>query len=213
VAYSEGLYPQRKAADEAADEAAEVWQLVDGWTIATQQQYKDCGDLLKEVKAKYKFLEEERTISVSPLNDEVKRVNAWYKPATEKLKAIVEHATKLMAQYILKQKAEEQRLLEEAEAAARAVLSTNPDVGEALVEATEALVTSAANAVAPKIDKIAAKPVWSWRVVNAEALVRAHPELSMPDPKKVAAWISEHGNKDVPVGVEVEADVKFTVRS
>jgi len=212
--YADSLKTQRASAIEAASEAGEMWSLIEGWSIQTQDEYAECGALLKEVKGKIKFLDDERKISVGPLNEEVKRVNDWFRPALDRLKQISDHAMRLMGSYTLRQKQEEQRLLQEAQAAAQAVLATEPDVHSAAgMQQAASLVTEASNAAAPKVSGIGVKPVWKFDVVDAAALVRAHPELAMPDMKAIGAWVKEHGDKNVPTGVKVVADVRFNVRS
>jgi len=34
-----------------------------------------------------------------------------------------------------------------------------------------------------------------------------------PDVKALAVWVSEHGLRDVPAGVEVKEDVRFSIRT
>lgn len=209
--YATALVAQRDAAEASAIEAGAMWGLIESWAIESQEQYSTCGALLREVKGKVKFLDDERKVSVSPLNDEVKRINDWYRPALDKLKLISEHAAKLMGEYSLRQKQEEQRLLVEAAQIARAVLSSDPNAASMAVTAT--LVQQAADTAAPKLAGVSERPVWTFSIIDAAALVRAHPELSMPDMRAVAAWVKEHGDRNVPVGVEVKNNVRFTVRS
>ncbi len=209
--YAETLSPQRVGAEEAYAEGVEMWGIVESWSIQSSVQYAQINEILKDVKAKRKFLDDERKISVTPLNDEVGRINDWYRPALTKLAQIAEHASKLMGAFVLRQRQEEQRLLQEAEKLAQAVLASHHDVAEAMAPAAE-MVQQAAETAAPKLKGTTAKTVWTFVVTDAAAFVRAHPELSMPDPKKLSAWIATHGDKSVPVGVEVREDVKIGTR-
>lgn len=209
VVYTAELAPKQKLAEEAGVEGVEMLQMISGYAITTQEQYAALGEMLREVKGKIKFLDEERKISVGPLNEEVKRVNDWFRPALDSLKKISEHIVRLMSAYMLQQKREEDRLLAEAEEAAKAVLATNPDVNGAQVQATQALVQQAAEAVAPKVQGITSRPVWTFEVTNPALLER---RFLKPDLDAIAAWVKEHGDKDVPAGVEVRSDVRFTVR-
>lgn len=180
--------------------------------ITSQDEYVEVGAVLKTANDKWKFLDEERKITVTPLNDEVKRVNDWYRPALEVLKSIRAQAESMMGVWILAQRREEQRLMLEAEAAAKKVLATAPGAGVAGSEAmapTQALVTAAAAAAPKKLDKVAHKPVWRWTVTDLSKVDRRFLKL---DEQAVSAWVKEHGNKDVPEGVEVTEDVGFTVR-
>lgn len=180
--------------------------------IATEAEYADIGAIMKQANDKFKFLDEERKVTVTPLNDEVKRVNDWYRPALDALKGIRSRCEMMMGAWVLAKRREEQRLLAEAEAEAKKVLATAPGAGikggEAMA-ATQALVTQAAAAQTKKIEKVAHRVVWRWKVVDARKLPR---EFLMPDEKAISAWVKEHGNSSVPAGVEVEEDVGFTVR-
>ncbi len=146
--------------------------------ITTADEYAEVGSALKLANDKFKFLDEERKITVTPLNDEVKRINDWYRPALDCFKSIRTQAEQMMGTWILKQRREEERLMREAEAAATKVLATT---------------------------------VWRWKVPNIDKLDRRF-VMMVVDEKALGAWVKEHGNKDVPAGVEVEEDVGFTVR-
>ncbi len=176
------------------------------------------------------FLDDERKISVMPLNHEVDRINAWYKPALDALKQIVEQGKTLMGAYTLEQQRKERLLLEQAQAEAQKALAAQAEAARlaeaqktagAVVQAaaaSTAMVATAVEAAAltapPKVAGVSApKPTWKFTITNPEALVKARPDLAMPDEKKVKAWVEEHGDKEVPPGVKVEADVAFTVRS
>ena len=209
--YVESLQPSKDRAQTASGEAQAMLTLITGYVIHTQEEYEQCAELVKEIQGKIKLLDEERKVTVTPLNDEVKRINDWYRPALDALKQVKDRGLKVMGEYVLEKKREEARLLQEAQEAAQKVLATAPDVRGGM-EPAAALVAQAAATAPTKVQGVSDRPVWKWSVVDAEALVRAHPELAMPDPKKIAAWIAEHGDQNVPTGVEVVADVKFIVR-
>lgn len=210
--YTDALAPQQAFAAEAAAEGGAMLEMLAEYKIDSAEQYSACGEILREVKAKFKFLDEERKVSVTPLNDEVKRINDWYRPALDNLKRIVTRTEQLMGIYVLRQRQDADRLALAAQAAAKAVLVTDSDIRGSMT-AAKALMTESVQAAAPKVQGVSHKPVWTFVVTDPKALVRAHPELAMPDERAVAKWISEHGDKDVPVGVEVKADVRFTTRS
>ncbi len=217
VVYTHALEPQEVRVREAALECDASLKIVNlpGFKITSKEVYETISKTWSDAKDHIKFFDDERKVSVTPLNREVDRINDWYKPALDGYKKIVSIAERLMANYVLEKKAEEKKLLEEARVAAQAVLNTNPDVtnasgGAAMVQATATLVQQAAATAPPKVVGMSeGKEMWTYVVINAEALVKAHPELSMPDPKKIKAWVEKNGNKNVPVGVEVKEDVSF----
>jgi hypothetical protein len=57
---------------------------------------------------------------------------------------------------------------------------------------------------------VSGREVWTWEVVDEAQLDR---RFLMPNPKAIEAWVKEHGDKDVPTGVEVVRDVRYIVRS
>lgn len=212
VTYAEGLASSRERAETEAGAAQQMLTIIADYRITSQDEYEQTGTFVKEVQAKIKLLDDERKIAVTPLNDEVKRINDWFRPALDTLKAVKERGLRVMGDYVLEKKREEARLLQEAQEAAQKVLASEPDVRGSM-EAAQALVAQAAAAIPTKVQGVSDRPVWQWSIADADALVRAHPELAMPDPKKIAAWVAEHGDRNVPTGIKVVADVKFVVRA
>jgi hypothetical protein len=192
---------------DADNEAKELLGVVPGIVITSKGQYEEAGAILKEVVAKKKFLDEERKVSVTPLNTEVKRINDAFRGPISKLESIELQIKKLMGAFVMQQEAERKRLQDEAEAAARAALTTQ---AEPMSQAM-ALMQRSADAEAPAVSGISAKPRWTFKVADATKL---RPEFLMqvPNMQAIEAWVAAHGDKDVPEGVEVEPDVRFIVR-
>lgn len=188
-------------------EAQELVGVLPGLVITTPEQYEVAAGLVKDIAHKIKVADQERTISVKPLNDEVKRINDWFRPGLTKLKQVEEGLRKLMGDYVLRQRAEAARLAAEAAAAAQRALATS---AEPASEAT-ALLKQAAAAEPPKVAGVSDKVRWTWRITDATKLPRAFQKL-VPDETALDAWVAAHGDKDVPAGVEVVPDVRFTVR-
>lgn len=192
---------------DADAEAKELLGVIPGIVIESKAKYEEAAAILKEVSAKRKFLDEERKVSVTPLNNEVKRINDAYRGPISKLEAIEAQLKKLMGAFVLKQEAERKRLEAEAAAAAQAALSTQ---AEPMSEAMS-LMQRSADAEAPAVKGISAKPRWTFKVVDATKL---RPEflIQVPNLAAIEAWVAEHGDRDIPAGVEVEPDVRFAVR-
>ncbi len=241
--YTDQLTKQVEGAKTEASEATKSLALIKQIKITSPAFFEEVAGIVKQASGKHKFLDDERKISVMPLNHEVDRINAWYKPALDALKQIVEQGKTLMGAYTLEQQRKERLLLEQAQAEAQKALAAQAEAAKLAAEAQKAVVAGAAeagvvaqtamvaaaaeagaNATAfveaaaltppPKVAGVSApKPTWKFTITNPEALVKARPDLAMPDEKKVKAWVKDHGDKDVPPGVTVEADVSFTVRS
>lgn len=241
--YTDQLTKQVEGAKTEAGEAEKSLALIKSIKITSPAFFEEVAGIVRQASGKLKFLDDERKISVMPLNHEVDRINAWYKPALEALKKIVEQGKSLMSAYTLEQQRKERLLLEQAQAEAQKALAAQAEAQRLAAEAQKAVTdgavagaaeagvvaqtamvaasdaatkfVEAAGATAPpKVAGVSApKPAWKYTITDPQALVKAHPDLSMPDEKKVKAWVAEHGDKNVPTGVKVEADVKFTVRS
>lgn len=254
TSYVESLFPHKQGAEALATEANGTLVDFEGYVCDSQEKYEECAAVVKEAQSKFKFFDEQRKITVTPLNDEVKRVNDWYRPGLDALKKIGERGRRLMGDFVLRQRQEEQRLLDAAQVEAQKVLATDPDP-VASAESTSALVQQAAEAAPQKVGGIGVKPVYTFNVVDADklayaelteqeyaaiemvrgtlaagaytgfvevaltALLKVKDQLDnergflQPDKKALAEWVSEHGLRDTPAGVEVKEDVKFSIRS
>jgi hypothetical protein len=200
------LAQKEKLAQDAANESESMLALLHSFEVTTKESFEECAAILKDVTGRIKFLDEERKISVEPLNHEVKRINGWFKPALDRLKDIQTTIKTAMARYEVRQREEQQRLMAAAAAEAQRVLVTNPEG----MAGAQALVTQAAAAQAPTVSGVSGREVWTWEVVDEVALDR---RFLMPNPKAIEAWVKEHGDKDVPAGVKVVRDVRYIVRS
>ncbi len=212
--YVDTLVPYKSTAEESAEEAQAALTQVLGFKIDSKETFAEVAEVGQWAHERFKFFDAERTISVGPLNEEVDRINAWFKPGLDMLKRIKEVSKTLMGAYMLEQRRREDELLRAAQEAAQKALATDADVqNSAAMQESRALVSAAADVVPVKVAGVSDKTLWKWTLLDPAAFVRAHPEMSMPDEKKLAAWVSQHGDKNVPVGVKVEADVKISLRS
>jgi hypothetical protein len=173
--------------------------------VKTSEQYEELVGVVREIEGKWKFLDGERKVAVSPLNDEVKRINDWFRPALDTLKKIADRGREVLGVYVLAQRREEARLRAEAEAAAQRVLAAAPDAQADVKQ----IVKAGAQVSVPKVSGASVKPVFKFKVVDASKLER---RFLQPDLSAIGAWVTEHGLKGVPAGVEVEEDVKFSLR-
>ncbi len=220
----------RVKAEAAGAEGEQMLAALVDYTITTAAEYETCAGVLKDVKGQLKFIDEERKVSVTPLNDEVKRVNDWYRPARESREKVVAHLSACMSVFVKRQRAEEARLLAESAAAAKAALAAAAQAAtlsesgtfkdrEAFEETAQvaaeasahagALVQAAAAVEVPKVKGMSDREVFTFTVVNPSKLPR---EFLQPDMKAIGAWVKAHGDKNVPAGVEVQRDVRFTNR-
>lgn len=194
-------------AKEADAEAAHYVDIAADAVIDSKEKYEVAAELVKELAHKWKLLDQERTVSVKPLNDEVRRINEWFKPGLTKLKTVEEKLRKLMGDFVLRSKQEEARLAAAAAAAAKAALATSA----APMQEAQQLMQQAAASSAPDVKGVSAKVRWTWTVKDATKLPEQFTKR-VPDEDALNAWVAAHGDKDVPPGLEVVPDVRFTVR-
>lgn len=200
------LGQKERLAQDAANESESMLALLHSFEVTTKESFEECAAILKDVTGRIKFLDEERKVSVEPLNQEVKRINGWFKPALDRLKEIQTTIKGAMGRYEVRQREEQQRLMAAAAAEAQRVLATSPEG----MAGAQALVTQAAAAQAPTVTGVSGREVWEWEVVDETALDR---RFLMPNPKAIDAWVKERGDKDVPAGVKVVKNVRYIVRS
>lgn len=200
------LEEKEQIAREAAEESATMLALVQAFEVTTKESFEECAAILKDVTHRIKFLDEERKLSVEPLNQEVKRINGWFKPALDRLKDIQTKIKSAMGRYELRQREEEQRLMALAAAEAQRVLATDPEG----MSAAKGLVAQSAAARAPQVAGVSGREVWTWEVEDESKLDR---QFLMPNPQAIEAWVRQHGDKNVPAGVKVVRDVRYIVRS
>lgn len=197
-----------KAKAKAADVEATVYvEILPNVVIDSDAKYEEAAAIVKEVSHKRKLIDQERKVSVDPLNAEVKRINEWFKPGLTKLAEVEEKLRKLMGDFVLRKRQEEQRLALAAAQAAQAALSTSA----APMAEAKALMQQAAAAAAPVVKGVSSKVRWTWVVKDATKLPKEFTKV-VPDEDALNAWVAAHGDKDVPPGVEVVPDVRFTVR-
>ena len=200
------LTQKEQLAQAAADESASMLAMLGSFEVTTKESFEECAFILKDVTHRIKWLDEERKVSVDPLNQEVKRINGWFKPALDRLKEIQTTIKSAMSRYEVRQREEQQRLMAAAAAEAQRVLATSPEG----MASAQTLVQQAAQTQALQVAGVSGREVWTWEVVDEAQLDR---QFLMPNPKAIEAWVKEHGDKDVPAGVKVVRDVRYVVRS
>lgn len=201
--------------------------------VTSQEEYEAVAAVLQAVDAKAKFLDQERKVSVKPLNDEVKRVNAWFNPAIEVLKSTREVAERMMAGWILEQKKEKDRLkLVAAEAAKKQLEDVvrlalkDPQVAAAelakipSMSSATGTMGAAAATDPPKVVGLTHKAAWAWSFADEKLFLvemvkrAASGDTSAlvfltPNLKKIDEYIDKMEDRSPLPGVKVFEDVSF----
>lgn len=177
-------------------ESMRFYEIIKDHEIEDEQEYGEASDLLKATKGKIKLLDQERTLTVKPLNDQVREINSWYKKPLDKLKTIESALKKMLAQYQLKQREEQARLLEEA-------ASEKTDHAKAQV-----LVMQAAKKATPAVSGVSVREVWKWDLVDESQVPQKYYSV---DPAKIEAAVKA-GEREIP-GVRIYKEARVAVRS
>ena len=80
----EQMHPEI-AAERANEQSIELMAKVEGFTIATAEEYQASGDLLRDIKARQKAVTSTRTDITKPMDAAKKHVMDLFKPVSERL--------------------------------------------------------------------------------------------------------------------------------
>jgi hypothetical protein len=201
--------------------AADMLNTLGEFSVTTAVEYEQAVSLLRTVKTTAKKVEELRTALSKPLYNLMRAVNAEFDPAKASLELAERRLKSMSAAYTNAQRAEQQRLVQEAQqkaAEARrladAITTAGPGVATpgavaALADASREAQTllSAAAAAAPDTPGVTYREEMEWRVVDLSVVPR---EYLMVDPAKVREALKS-GVTAIP-GLSVFPITKVTVR-
>lgn len=196
------LEPYRKqAGDLDGEHAATVAALaeLDSFTVANDDDATFAADLIREVKDKHRQLDDRRKEVTGPLNQTVKTINGWFKPALDAL----ENAERKLKSKVATFVQERERQTREALAAVAAA-QTAEDAKRALAEAQPP-------AFLPQ--GMSARMVWRWRVVDVNAVPRS---FCIPDAQRIEAElrgaVKDGGSPPTIDGIEFFQETQMAVR-
>lgn len=182
--------------EESLKESVTFLGIVKEHEITGPDEYEQVTEFLKVTKHKMKLLDQERSVSVKPLNDQVREINQWFKKPLDKLKEIEVALKKMLTSYQVKQREEQEKLL-----AAAASASTEH------VEA-QALILAATKQAPPTVSGLSVREVWQWQVTDLSLI--PHEFFSLDHSKLDAAV--RNGAREIP-GVRVYKDTRVSVRA
>lgn len=161
-----------------AEQNAQALVMLQAMPVTTEEEHAFAGDVLLTVKAQWKELEEKRTAVTGPINDALKELNSWFRPAQGPLKEAERILKEKISTYIIARKqANEAAMLAAAEAAQAG-------------DGATAMVHVGAIQEAPRVAGISVKEVWDFEVENIDEVPR---EFLTLDEKKVreAIWYAD----------------------
>lgn len=173
-------------ANARTSEALQVVDVVKGTEITTAESYAVAVDMVSEIKTQRNAVESARRSFVDPLNEVVKRINGFFRPALDRYDECERILKSKLVEWTQNAERERQRLLEEAESQAQ-----DGDLGAAnvAIEEAEALVV-------PKVAGFSQSETWTGEVVDASKIPR---EYLIPDEVKLRAVTKAHkGDPKIP---------------
>lgn len=182
--------------NDSLQESARFYDIIKDHKIADEKEYEEATELLKVTKGKIKLLDQERTLAVKPMNDQVREINNWFKKPLDKLKSIETSLKTMLGEYQIRQRQEQERLL--AEAAAK----------ETSHAEAQLLVLEAAKKTAPAVAGVSVREVWKWDLLDEKKVPH---EFYSIDPSKIEAAVKA-GAREIP-GVRIYKDTRVAVRA
>lgn len=173
-----------------ASEAKEVLDMVRKYEIDGQEDYDFANEALGDVKAAWKDLDAKQKKVTKPLNDVLKEVRGWFKPA----KDFYSQAEALWKSKILDA---HKRAEEEQDKALRAAQEAHQSgdveaVREAMVRSNVSEIQQASNVTLSKS--------WDFEIVDAGKIPR---EYLIPDVKAISGVIKSLGDRANIPGIRV----------
>jgi uncharacterized membrane-anchored protein YhcB (DUF1043 family) len=193
----------RQKAEVLAAEALGYLEVVEGYVLENVDELHAAEELLKLVKGKLKFIEDEKKISTAQLAEEKKRIDAekkriegFFAPATERYKTMETRLKDMVGHFVLAQEAKRREL-----AAAATKANT--------IQEKAALVRQAGDTTTPShVAGVTTRVVLAFEVTDPDAVPR---NLCTPDEGLIKRAI-DAGQKDIP-GVRVFEKVITSSRS
>lgn len=182
-----------KRPDEAMfKRSKDILELARGWEIKTPEAAVLAGADLKAVKRLAKQVNEKRLAITRPINEGLKEVNAFFKPA----KDLLADAEQLLKAKILAFQTDQDRIARELQAkadadareererlermAAMAETLDRPEEAEELREEAEIQTAPIFKSAAPKIAGLARRETWKAEVTDKQELLK-HIVVERPD--------------------------------
>jgi len=196
------LAPYRQQAGDLDAEHREMvatLRELDTFTVASDEDSTFAADMIREVKAKHRELDERRKEVTGPLNATVKTINGWFKPALDALESAERKLKGKVAEFVQERERQTRAALAAAAAAATAQ------------EATAALVAAPQAAALPS--GMSMRMVWKYRFTDLERVPR---HLCKPDPERIEAELrgalANEGAPPAIDGVEFYQEASMVVR-
>ena len=175
-----------KAADLAIEyktDAEKVVEVIEEMTVASPVQYETAASMCADVIGQAKEIDEVRRGFVDPLNDVVKNLNNFFRPALDHLDKCEALLKKKLVSFVNGEAEKRDQLLLQAGEA------DDTELSEELIEAAEIHVP-------PKVTGVSMRTLWSGEVIDVDKIPRAY---MVPDVKMLKALTkAKAGDPDIP---------------
>ena len=181
-------------ADEQFSTAQHWLSLLGPFEITNDEEQDQVAGVLRDVKARHKFIEEKRKEITGPMNDALRAVNNLFRPPRERFEELERLLKAKIARY-LEAKAQ-------ANVAALQLAAAAP---------TPAVAQQAIAQVAPVEPPrgVSVRYVWAFEVTDPTEVPR---EFCSPDPEKIKRYIAETPGAPVMRGVRFTKQASVTAR-
>lgn len=178
--------------------------------INDQRSMEHATSLVAAVKKRWKRVEDLRTFFTKPLNDQVKNINAQFRPIQEALEQIETEVKKGMSAYAMEQerirRAEEARLQKEADEKNKKEEKKATKAGVDFVPTTAPVVASTTAVVKTSAGKAVNVMEWKFEITDPTAVPR---EYCAPDEGLIRLAVKK-GERKIK-GVKIYEDVQVRI--
>lgn len=195
----------------------ETQEQIKQMVITSDEQYADATDLIKKINEKKKNIEKMRKFFVDPLKNQVKEINAMFKPQVEQADELVKETKNKMAVFFKKQ--EEARLKEEARLQAIRDKANEKRAEQGKEEIVEPVrkVEEIQKTKEAETAKATTKKVWKHKIISINKLPENVKEVIFAEAYKkgiidtIIRKYIQAGERNI-AGVEIYQDVEIAIR-
>lgn len=187
---------QARQAANAELATAQHWlQLLQNFVITTDEEQEQVASMLRDVKARYKEIENRRTEITQPLNQALRAINNLFRPPRERFQELEKSLKQKIATYL------------ETKQAANVAALTAASQASTSTQAQQAL-SVVAPIEAPR--GVNVRYVWRFELSDEAAVPR---EFCSPDARKIQEYLSTLQGEPAIPGIVFHREPIVTSRS
>jgi hypothetical protein len=180
--------PSQTQLQQEAEEADEALNLIQAMPIQNQDDIEFAAEALADAKGHWKRLEDMKRKATQPMNDALKEIRSWFKPAQDFYKECESTIKIKLSMYHERQEREQRKAL--AEAAEAVQEGTAQEVSTALAKMEQA--------EEPDITGLSYRTIWDFEVIDAEQVPRAFLQINE---QALRLFVSQHQESAALPGV------------